>query len=100
MAEILVTAQELRAKAGELRDKNENFKSQVTNLETQEGDLVGMWEGQARDMFDQQFKKDVTQFTNFYTLINEYVQALETIATKYEQAESINYNTAATRTYG
>jgi len=99
MAEIRVTAQELRTKAGELRDKNGGFKNQVATLESQEGELIGMWEGQARDMFDQQFKKDVTQFNSFYTLINEYAQALETIAQKYEQAEAVNVSTASTRNY-
>lgn len=99
MAQILVTAQELRAKAGELKDKNMGFKTHVSNLESQEGELIGMWDGQARNMFDQQFKKDVMQFNGFFTLINEYVNALEMIAAKYEQVEAVNVATANTRTY-
>ncbi len=99
MAEILVTAQELRTKAADLRQQNSNFKTQVGNLETQEGELVSMWEGEARNAFDQAFKNDKNQFDAFYQLIEQYCGALEQIAQKYEQAEGVNLGTATARTY-
>ncbi len=99
MALIQVTAQELRSKAGELRNLNSTFKNQVGTLESQEQALVGMWEGEARDAFNTAFNNDKAQMDNFYQLVDQYCTALETIATKYEQAEAQNTNTAATRTY-
>lgn len=99
MGEILVTANEIKSKAGELRDYNGKFKTEVGLLDSQENTLVGMWEGEARNKFDEVFKRDKGQFDEFYNLIEQYCQALETIAMKYEQAEQTNYETASQRTY-
>ena len=99
MAAFQVTSSELKTKAEELRGLNGQFKSQVGNLETQEGSLVNMWEGEARDAFDTAFKHDKEQMDKFYELIEQYCAALENIAAKYEQAESQNVSTATTRSY-
>lgn len=99
MAEIMVTSSQLKTKADSLREYNERFKSQVTNLESQEGSLISMWEGDARDAFDRAFKSDKAQFDNFYNLINQYVQTLEMIAAKYAEAEATSANIAGTRSY-
>lgn len=99
MALIQVTAAELRAKAGELRNLNSQFKTQTGNLESQEQALGSMWEGEAKTAFHTAFTNDKTQMDNFYNLIEQYCQALENIATKYEMAESQNVQTASTRTY-
>lgn len=97
--EILATASEIKAKAEQLRSYNEQFKARQGDLLTRETSLCGMWEGQAKETFDKAFKSDTEQMTNFYNLMTQYIQTLEQIATEYEKAESINYNTAATRTY-
>lgn len=99
MGLIQVSAAELKAKAGELRNLNSQFKTQVGNLESQEQTLVGMWEGEARDAFNNAFNNDKAQMDNFHNLIEQYCVALENIAAKYEMAESQNVSTAATRTY-
>lgn len=99
MALIRVTAAQLRAKAEELTGFNTSLKSNVSELESCEQNLVGMWDGQAKEAFHQAFSNDKIQMTNFSTLIEKYVNTLLTIASKYEQAESINTETAATRTY-
>ncbi len=99
MAAFQVTASELRTKAGELRDMNAQFKTQVGNLETQEQSLAGMWEGEAQKAFRTAFNNDKVQMDNFYNLIEQYCAALENIATKYEQTEMQNVNTASTRNY-
>lgn len=99
MAQIQVTASELKAKAGELRELNNKFKSSTGNLESQEGELVGMWEGEARNAFDKAFKSDKAQFDNFYNLIEQYCSAIELIASKYSMAEAQNVSTASSRTY-
>jgi len=99
MAAFMVTSGELRSKANELRNLNAQFKTQIGNLETQEGSLVSMWEGAARDAFDMAFKNDKTQMDNFYNLIEQYCAALEAIAAKYDEAEARNLSTAQTRSY-
>lgn len=99
MALIRVTAAQLKAKAEELTGLNNNLKTNVSELEACEQNLAGMWEGQAKDAFHQAFSNDKIQMTNFSTLIEKYVYTLLTIAAKYEQAENINTETAATRKY-
>ncbi len=99
MAAFQVTASELRTKAGELRDMNAQFKTQVGNLESQEQSLASMWEGEAKTAFHTAFNNDKVQMDNFYNLIEQYCAALENIATQYEMAEMQNVNTASTRNY-
>lgn len=99
MAAFTVTSSELKAKAGELRDLNAQFKTQTGNLESQEGSLVSMWEGEARNAFDTAFKNDKTQMDNFYNLIEQYCVALDNIAAKYDMAEAQNASIAQTRSY-
>lgn len=99
MALIRVTAAQLKAKAEELTGLNTNFKSNVSDLEACEQNLVSMWDGQAKDAFHQAFNNDKIQMTNFSTLIEKYVNTLLVIAAKYEQAEAANTETASTRTY-
>lgn len=99
MAIIRVTAAELRNGAQELRDLNQRFKSDVTDLENTEGALNTMWEGDARNAFHQAFTSDKTQMNNFYNAIEVYAQRLEVAAAKYEQAEAQNVEIANTRSY-
>lgn len=99
MALIRVTANEIKAKASGLRDLNNQFKTQVTNLENYEQSLASMWEGQAKDAFHNAFNNDKAQMDNFNKLIEQYCQTMEQIAAKYEQVEAQNMNTAQTRNY-
>lgn len=99
MAAFQVTSSQLKAKAGELRDLNNQFKTQKGNLETQESSLMSMWEGEAKNAFDTAFKNDAAQMDNFYNLIEQYCAALENIASKYDMAEAQNVSTAQSRTY-
>lgn len=98
MAKIRVTAQSLRTAAETLRSNNTEFKNQVTELETTEGNLKKTWEGQANDAFHTAFMNDKQYMDNFAVLIEQYCVALENIATEYENAENINTDTATTRT--
>lgn len=99
MALIRVTASQLKAKAEELTELNTNLKSNVQELEACEQNLVGMWDGEAKEAFHKAFSNDKIQMTNFSTLIEKYVHTLLTIAAKYEQAEMLNTETANTRKY-
>jgi WXG100 family type VII secretion target len=99
MGLIRVSATELKAKAQELASLNSNYKTNTSDLEASEQNLMTMWDGEAKDAFHQAFTRDKIQMDNFSTLIDKYVATLQTIAAKYEQAESTNVNTATTRTY-
>ena len=82
-----------------LKNKANEFKSQVENLKSAESSLNGMWEGEAKTAFHKAFTQDITQMHNFYNAIEQYVQKLDQIATAYEQAEKKNIATATTRKY-
>ena len=96
---FIATPAQLRAKAEELAALNNSFKTNVSELEAEEQNLMGMWEGQAKEPFHQAFSSDKIQMTNFSTLIEKYVASLITIAAKYEEAERINTETATARKY-
>lgn len=99
MAQIRVTMSQLKAQAEQLESLNEQFKSQVNDLEATEQQLGTMWEGEAKNAFHNAFTSDKTQMDNFYGAIKMYVQALLANAAKYSQAETTSYNLAAERTY-
>jgi WXG100 family type VII secretion target len=99
MANITVSSQQLRSTSAELRGLNGTLKSNVGSLEATESSLAGMWQGQAKKAFHNAFIRDKTQMDTFYAEIEKYCATLETIAAKYDQAESLNVETATTRTY-
>ncbi len=98
MAQIMVTPAELKTAASTLREYNRNFRSLVENLEIIEGELNTSWEGEAKQTFHQAFNNDKAFFNAFASLIDNYCQTLESIATQYENAETKNLDTATTRT--
>lgn len=99
MAEIQVTISQLRAKAEELQNLNNTFKTKVDSLEECETTLVSQWDGEAKEAFHQAFTNDKTQMNNYFNAIAQYVAVMESIADKYAAAESTNVNTANERKY-
>lgn len=99
MAEIKVTSSELKSKAAELRQLNNQFKKAVEDLSSNEQQLMGMWDGETKDAFHNAFNSDKTQMDTFYQTIEKYCVALEENAAKYESAEQKNLSTATTRSY-
>ena len=99
MAEFRVTSRELRSKASELRQLNSQFKKAVEEMTETEQQLVGMWDGDAKDAFHTAYHNDKSQMDTFYQTIDRHSQALENNASKYETAEQKNLNTASTRSY-
>lgn len=94
---IQVTPKTLRDKASELRNQNKTMRSQIENLRTQENSLNGMWEGEARDTFKNDFTKNMTKMDEFCAAIDSYANALDNIATQYENAEHKNVGIATTK---
>ena len=96
MAEILVTSATVRSRADELGSLNGQFKSRVSDLVSQEGNL---WEGEANTAFHKAFGDDVQQMEKFSQEIEKYIQALQRIAVEYEKAEKMNVELGTTRSY-
>ena len=99
MAEIKVTSGVLKEKASRLRQLNSQFKSQVSQLVSQESTLNGQWEGEARDAFHTAFMRDRQQWDRFSQVVEEYARALDKDADNYDRAERMNRQTATERTY-
>lgn len=99
MADFRVSINDLKTKVDSLRQLNSQFKNQVSDLESTEASLNGMWEGQARETFHQAFNNDKVQMNNFYNAIEVYAQRLEAIAAKYAQAEAESIEIASQRAY-
>ncbi|MBO4901933.1 MAG: WXG100 family type VII secretion target [Lachnospiraceae bacterium] len=99
MAFFCVTSSRLRAGAEELTQLNSRFQAATEELDGTETALKGMWEGSANDAFHAAFIRDRGQMDAFHEAIVHYVQALLTIAAKYEEAEARNTQIAGTRNY-
>ncbi len=99
MSFIQVTASQLRTKAEELKNLNNNFAMQTESLKTTEEALKTMWEGEANTSFHNAFLRDKGQMDSFQRAIDSYVNALVTIAGKYEEAEARNAALASMRSY-
>ena len=97
MAQFSVTAAELRNKAEQLRQQNEQFKTLSNDLKDKENGLSGMWEGDARNTFRNEFQRSASYMDNFHNGINQYIQALEQIIRKYEEAEAKNVEIAGVK---
>ena len=99
MSQFKVTSSVLKSQSSELSDLNGRFKSAVEQLVTAEANLNSMWDGEANDAFHNAFMVDRGKMNEFYNLISQYVEKLNTIATRYEQTEKTNTDIASSRTY-
>ena len=99
MAKFQVTTAELKAAIADLQEKNGTFKNKVSELEQSQQALRAQWQGDANTSFNTAFENDKAQWTTFSTLIDQYIQALQTILQTYEQAEATNTSTASNRSY-
>lgn len=99
MAAFEVTSAQLKSTADQLEQLNSNFKSAVDNLESTEQSLSAMWEGEAKQAFQQAFQRDKSNMDLFNANITKFIAALRTMAAKYEQAEAQNTQTATSRSY-
>ena len=100
MAEIKVTTTELKNKAAELRQLNNQFKKAVEDMTNNEQQLMTMWDGDSKETFHKAYTSDIGQMEVFYQTIEAYCQVLEFNANNYDTAEQENNEIAASRTYG
>ncbi len=99
MSAFEVTPAQLKSTADQLEQLNSDFKSAVSDLESTEQQLSKLWEGLAKQTFQQAFQRDKSNMDAFYANITKYVGALRAMAAKYEQIEAANTQTASARSY-
>lgn len=99
MADFKVSTSVLRSQAEELTELNGRYKSSVEKLVTSESSLNSMWDGEANDAFHAAFMTDKGKMDEFYNLILQYIERLNSIAVRYEQTENTNTEIASSRTY-
>lgn len=99
MSRFSVTANELVNAASNLGEDNNQFRARVNDLITCANELASMWQGEANSQFNNAFNTDQERWTEFAALIDQYVEALGTVAQTYAAAEETNVSTASTRTY-
>ena len=94
MAAFEVDTRLVQQTASELRQMNSKFQKQVNDLEASKRSLDSKWDGEATEAFNRAFM-DMTQFFN---VIQQYCQALETIVREYNDAERRTSQIARERT--
>lgn len=99
MSKLTITASEMQNAINELNSANSEFKNRVTELESEQQNLAGMWQGDANTAFNNAFQNDKSQWSTFASLVDQYVETLGSILQIYQNAESTNLDTAKTRSY-
>ncbi|MBR1909494.1 MAG: WXG100 family type VII secretion target [Lachnospiraceae bacterium] len=85
-----VDSRQLRAKKDELLSLVQRFRQEKENLCAKETALKSMWEGEANDKFHGEFIRSSGQMDSFADTIIRYLNAIETIAQRYDLAEEKN----------
>lgn len=98
MKQIVVkSSQDLQDIITKLTNYNKNFQTKLNELQSEQRKTDAMWDGEANTAFNEEFNKDIRQFTEFHLAVNEYIRQLQTIKTNYENAETNNTRIAKTR---
>lgn len=87
---IVANSNQIRSKAEQLEQYNNQLNTALKALSTSEQALAGMWEGDAQKAFRTAFQKDYAQFEEFHRGITTYISTLRTIASNYDKAEDKN----------
>lgn len=99
MAKFEVTTSQLKGAINDLTADNSEFRSRVNELQELQQELAAEWQGDSNTAFTTAFNNDKNQWDAFASLVDQYIQALQSIMETYEQAEIANKETATTRTY-
>lgn len=87
---IVANSNQIRSKAEQLEQYNNQLNTALNALNTSEQALAGMWEGDAQKAFRTAFQKNYAQFQEFHKGITTYISTLRTIASNYDKAEDQN----------
>ena len=94
---IQVTSATVTTKKNNLKTLNAKFKSQLSDMDTTEKQLITMWDGDAATAFNKSYATDTLKMEALYNAVNEYCTALEKIVKQYETSEKKNVSIAKKR---
>ena len=88
MASMEITPSMMNQIAMDIRTKIDEWRSNVKQIYQLQAELDAMWEGNASDEFSRQFQEDQPKFENLARMMDEYQQAIISIADNYVQGDS------------
>ena len=88
MASMEITPSMMNQVAMDIRTKIDEWRSTVKQIYQLQAELDAMWEGNASDEFNRQFQEDQPKFDNLARMMDEYHQAIVTIADNYVQGDT------------
>lgn len=87
MAQIRITPEGMRTRAGEYRTEEENLDAMITRLNTLMGNLQSEWEGSASDAYAQRYTDLKSGFESARDLLGEIATALDSVAEAMEELD-------------
>lgn len=77
---IIVTPEEMRSNATNIRTEKANFEQCISSMRTIVNSMSGVFEGEAATAFVSNFESYNAQFTSFGELLESFAQKLDTAA--------------------
>ena len=95
MAEIHVTPEVLRSKAGELRGYRSEHDDAINKITNLVNGLPGEFKGGAANAYIEKFNSMQSTFTNFSELLEDLAKKLDIAANNFESTDSQSASTMA-----
>lgn len=93
MPDIKITFSEVKAKAGELRRRNEMLTNTLTDIKSAIGALEAQWTSDASDTIRAKITGMQPKFDTYKEVIESYAKFLDNTVAQYEQVEgTLNSN--------
>lgn len=97
MSSINVSTEGMRSAAAAFEQKMSDWKVMVENIWSLLTDLDAMWDGDANEAFNALVADDKPKFERLYTMMDEYKNAINQAAEKYESTEEAVKTVVQTR---
>lgn len=99
MSTFEITASQVQNVIRDLSASNSEFKNRVAELAESQQTLAGKWEGAAKIAFNNDFNKNKVKWDEFGVLVDQYIQALQSIMEIYEKSDQQSSEIASTGAY-
>ena len=87
MGEIRVSTEGMRNAANDFEARMSDWKAMVDNIWGLLAELDAMWDGDANTAFNALVDEDKPKFERLYSMMEEYKNAINTAAQKYDATE-------------
>ena len=99
MAEFMVQAQDLKAKAEELRGLKQQLQAKCTEYAEKGSALAGSFEGDTASMFLNEVNMHNGKMSEFINLVEQYCVAMEQNAARYANADNQSADIVKTKNF-